>query len=57
MWLQPRKLETVQLHDVQIKAIIDVLQKMTEPPKLDAPNRRIGFQNPGDDNPKAKRKT
>ena len=35
--------ETVQLHDSQIKAIIDVLHKMATPPKDDSPRRRIGF--------------
>ncbi|MBX9627437.1 MAG: ORF6N domain-containing protein [Gemmataceae bacterium] len=33
--------ETVQLHDRQIKAITDLLQKMMEPPA--PPARRIGF--------------
>lgn len=35
--------ETVQLHDTQIKAIIDVLQRMMAPPPDAAPKRRIGF--------------
>ena len=35
--------ETVQLHDTQIKGIIDVLRKMMEPPKADTPKRRIVF--------------
>lgn len=34
--------ETVQLHDSQIKTIIDVLQQMVAPPP-EAPKRRIGF--------------
>lgn len=33
--------ETVQLHDGQIKTIIDVLQKMLATPEV--PKRRIGF--------------
>jgi len=33
--------DTVQLHDHQIKAITDVLQRMVEPPP--SPKRRIGF--------------
>jgi hypothetical protein len=35
--------ETVQLHDTQIKAIVDVLRKMMEPPPDTTPKRRIGF--------------
>jgi hypothetical protein len=35
--------ETVQLHDTQIKSIIDVLRKMMEPPLEPTPKRRIGF--------------
>ena len=35
--------ETVQLHDSQIKAIIDVLQQMAAPSIVDSPKRRIGF--------------
>ena len=35
--------ETVQLHDSQIKSIIDVLQKMVAPPPDTTPKRRIGF--------------
>ena len=35
--------ETVQLHDSQIKTIIDVLQKMVAPPPDATPKRRIGF--------------
>jgi ORF6N domain len=35
--------ETVQLHDTQIKSIIDVLRRMMEPPTEPAPKRRIGF--------------
>jgi len=34
--------ETVELHDGQIKAITEVLQKMMEPPP-EPPKRRIGF--------------
>lgn len=34
--------ETVQLHDTQIKAILDVLQQMAEPPP-ETPKRSIGF--------------
>ncbi len=33
--------ETVQIHDTQIKAIIDALQRMLTPPET--PKRRIGF--------------
>jgi ORF6N domain len=44
--------ETVQLHDSQIKSIIDVLQKMlAAPPKDDGPKRRIGFADTNPDNP------
>lgn len=39
--------ETVQLHDHQIKAIVDVLQKLMEPPPV--PKGRIGFQVPKPD--------
>jgi hypothetical protein len=35
--------ETVQLHDEQIKAIVDVLNRMMEPPPEEKPKRRIGF--------------
>ena len=35
--------ETVQLHDTQIKGIIDVLRRMMEPPPSPTPKRRIGF--------------
>ncbi len=35
--------ETVQLHDSQIQAIIDVLQQMAAPSIVDSPKRRIGF--------------
>jgi hypothetical protein len=35
--------ETVQLHDSQIKTILDVLQKMLTPPPDDKSKRRIGF--------------
>jgi hypothetical protein len=35
--------ETVKLHDGQIKAIIDALQKMMAPATDEKPNRRIGF--------------
>lgn len=35
--------ETVQMHDSQIKAIIDALQRMLTPPPADNPKRRIGF--------------
>jgi hypothetical protein len=38
-----RLAETVQLHDSQIKAITDVLQKMLEPPPEETPKRRFGF--------------
>lgn len=37
--------ETVQIHDSQIKAIIDALQRMLAPPP-DATKRRIGFTDP-----------
>lgn len=37
--------ETVQLHDSQIKAIADVLQKILEP-REDTPKRRFGFHPP-----------
>jgi hypothetical protein len=35
--------ESVQIHDTQIKAIIDALQKMLTPPPDNTPKRRIGF--------------
>jgi hypothetical protein len=35
--------ETVQLHDTQIKNVIDVLRKMMDPPLEPTPKRRIGF--------------
>lgn len=38
--------ETVQLHDVQIKAISDILQRMMEPPPEPAPTGRFGFHPP-----------
>jgi hypothetical protein len=39
--------ETVQLHDTQIKAIMDILQKMMEPPPEPPANRgRFGFPLP-----------
>jgi hypothetical protein len=38
--------ETVQLHDHQIRAITDVLQRMIEQPS--APKRKIGFHTDGD---------
>lgn len=37
--------QTVELHDTQIKAIIDVLQRMMAPPPAATPKRRIGFVN------------
>lgn len=37
--------ETVQLHDHQIKVIVEVLEKMMAP-RPEAPERRIGFQTP-----------
>jgi hypothetical protein len=37
--------ETVQLHDHQIKAITEVIQKMMEPPPKDS-KRRFGFHMP-----------
>ena len=36
-----RLAETVQLHDVHIKAIVQVLQQLTEKPE--PPRRKIGF--------------
>jgi ORF6N domain len=41
--------ETVQLHDSQIKSIIDVLQKMLAPPPDNKPSRRIGFHDTNSD--------
>jgi hypothetical protein len=38
--------ETVQLHDIQIKAVTDALQRMLEPPPDDTPKRRFGFHPP-----------
>jgi hypothetical protein len=35
--------ETVRLHDQQIKAIAEVLQKMVQPKPPEPPKRRIGF--------------
>ena len=35
-------MRTVEIHDSQIKAITDILQKMMEPPP-ETPKRRIGF--------------
>lgn len=35
--------KTTQLHDGQIKAIIDILQEMMARPKVEPPKRRIGF--------------
>ena len=48
--------ETVQLHDSQIKSIIDVLQKMLAPPPADKPSRRIGFHDTNTDSPTEEKK-
>jgi hypothetical protein len=47
--------ETVQVHDHQIKAIIDALQKMLVPPP-DAPKRRIGFIDTDNESPAEEKK-
>jgi hypothetical protein len=38
--------DTVNMHDEQIRVISDVLRKMLEPPPVQTPKRRIGFQPP-----------
>ena len=43
--------ETVQIHDTQIKAVIDALQRMLAPPPDANPKRRIGFGNTNTDSP------
>lgn len=44
-----RKLaETVELHDTQIKAIMDTLRKMMEPPPEPTTRGRFGFPLPKD---------
>ena len=43
--------ETVQIHDSQIKAVIDALQRMLAPPPDGSPKRRIGFTNTTPDTP------
>lgn len=38
--------QTVELHDQQIKDVIEILQRMIEPPPDDRPRRRFGFHPP-----------
>src|SRR5215210_7565101 len=38
--------QTVELHDQQIKEIIDLLQRMMAPPPEESPKRRFGFHPP-----------
>ena len=44
-----QQVETVQLHDTQIKTINDVLQKMLATPPDENPNRRIGYNDTNSD--------
>lgn len=48
--------ETVQIHDTQIKAIIDALQKMLTPLPEPGPKRRIGFADPNTESPTEEKK-
>lgn len=48
--------ETVQIHDVQIKTIIDALQKMLAPPPDQTPKRRIGFTDTNTETPSEEQK-
>ena len=41
-----RLAETVQLHDGQIRTIMDVLRHMMEKPVDERPRKRIGFHQP-----------